>query len=266
MAEDIGTIFPTQVPSYTEAADIRKAFNLYHYGSQDVPTDISQVPANSIAGHLNYITGRISGLEAGAAEIIQLQTNQSLNNITTSGIYHSVETPTLPFNYPTTVSGLLSVYRHEIALSIFIYQTYQTSGITNNYFWRVGNLSGATPSWSLWSQASKDGHTHLNYVESDTFNNTINSKITTVLTSSRAAIVDSTGKLTSSSNITELELSRLDGILTNITIQDQLNDKASLSHSHDDLYHAKTGAGRQPKIFVQSDTPSGAQIGDLWFF
>jgi hypothetical protein len=73
MAEEIGSIFPTQVPEYTEAADIRKAFNLYHYGSQDAPSNNAQIVRNSIAGELYYLNGRITTLERSEEHTSELQ-------------------------------------------------------------------------------------------------------------------------------------------------------------------------------------------------
>jgi hypothetical protein len=259
MSEEIGSIFPTQVPEYTEAADIRKAFNLYHYGSQDAPTQSSQIIRNSIAGEFNYINNRLTTLESSGSEISQLLVSQSLNDIVQTGTYHSVESPTALLNYPTTTSGILFVYRHTVGINTFVYQNYQTNHTTTNFYWRAGYLSGTSYVWASWSLASKDGHTHNEYVSTTTLNNRVSSS----LTPSRAAIVDSTGKVSSSSSISELELNQLDGISTSMTIQAQLSDKAPLVHNHDDLYHK---IGVQPKIFVTSQEPSGASVGDLWIY
>jgi hypothetical protein len=259
MAEEIGSIFPTQVPEYTEAADIRKAFNLYHYGSQDAPSNNAQIIRNSIAGELYSLNGRITTLESSGSEIIQLLSTQNINTISQAGTYHSIELPTVALNYPATVPGLLFVYSHQVGINTFAYQTYQTINTTNNLYWRSGYLSGTDYVWSSWAVASKDGHTHSEYVTTTT----LNSKVATSLTSSRAAVVDSTGKLASSSTITETELSQLDGISTSATIQDQLDDKAPLVHNHDDSYHK---IGVQPTIYVTSEEPEDAVPGDLWIY
>jgi hypothetical protein len=259
MPEPIGPIFPTQVPSYSEAADIRKAFNLYHYGTETVPTLETQVLRNSVAGEMRYINQRLAEIEAGASEIIQLTQDQSLNDITVSGIYHSPESVPSDKNYPVATAGILITYRHVVGLNTFVYQSYQTSGVSNNLYWRVGNLAGATPTWQDWALASKNGHTHPENVTNTTFN----SRIASSFTSSRAAIIDSSGRIASSPNITDQELNQLDGISTANTIQTQLDDKAALNHLHDDRYHRLSV---QPRVFVQSSTPTGANVGDLWFW
>lgn len=259
MPEPIGPIFPTQVPSYTEAADIRKAFNLYHYGTETVPTTENQVLRDSVAGEMRFINQRLAEIEAGAAEIVQLTQIQSLNDITASGLYHSPEAPSSDKNYPVSVAGILIVYRHLVGLNTFVYQSYQTSGLSNNLYWRVGNLAGSTATWQDWALASKNGHTHPENVTNSVFN----ARVAPSFTSSRAAVIDSNGRIASSPNITEQELNQLDGISTANTIQTQLNDKAALSHLHDERYHR---IGIQPRVYVQSTAPVGASIGDLWFF
>lgn len=259
MSEEIGSIFPTQVPEYTEAADIRKAFNLYHYGSQDAPTQSSQIIRNSIAGEFNNINNRIATLESAGSEISQLLITQNLDDVVQTGTYHSVESPTIALKYPTTTSGILFVYKHTLGINTFVYQNYQTNHTTTNLYWRAGYLSGTSYVWSSWSLASKDGHGHSEYVTATTLNN----RVSQSLTASRAAVVDSTGKLASSSSITELELNQLDGISTSVTIQAQLNDKAALVHNHDGTYHK---IGEQPKIYVTSQEPTGASVGDLWIY
>jgi hypothetical protein len=65
----IGNILPTQIPDYTEAADIQAALKLYHYGSTTVPT-VDQIGgnggivANSVAGHLKALDVRLDTAEA----------------------------------------------------------------------------------------------------------------------------------------------------------------------------------------------------------
>lgn len=69
MSSSIGNILPTQIPDYTEAADIQAALRLYHYGSNTVPT-VDQIGgnggivANSVAGHLKALDIRLDTAEA----------------------------------------------------------------------------------------------------------------------------------------------------------------------------------------------------------
>jgi hypothetical protein len=68
-SESIGSIYPTQIPGYDDAADIQAALKLYHYGSVTVPTvdeigtDPGEIVANSIAGHLKVLDTRIDSVE-----------------------------------------------------------------------------------------------------------------------------------------------------------------------------------------------------------
>lgn len=57
-------VYNTKVPGYEEAADIQAALRLYHYGSDTVPSTLSAVQSNSIAGYLKSIESDIDNLEA----------------------------------------------------------------------------------------------------------------------------------------------------------------------------------------------------------
>lgn len=68
MSSSIGNILPTQIPDYTEAADIQAALKLYHYGSTTVPTvdaigGNGGIIANSVAGHLKALSNRLTAEE-----------------------------------------------------------------------------------------------------------------------------------------------------------------------------------------------------------
>lgn len=66
-SENIGSLYPTKMPGYDDAADIQAALRLYHYGSESYDpsnTNPSNIQPNSIAGHLKAIEGDIAALEA----------------------------------------------------------------------------------------------------------------------------------------------------------------------------------------------------------
>jgi len=65
MAEDIGALIPTSIPSLTENADIQAALRLYHYGTAYDPTntDVGEINAESIAGYINDLDGRVTSVE-----------------------------------------------------------------------------------------------------------------------------------------------------------------------------------------------------------
>jgi hypothetical protein len=63
-SESIGSVYPTQIPGYDDAADIKAALKLYHYGSVDAPANESQLEPNSVAGHLKALDERVDSVEA----------------------------------------------------------------------------------------------------------------------------------------------------------------------------------------------------------
>jgi hypothetical protein len=65
MAEDIGALIPTSIPSLTENADIQAALRLYHYGTLYDPdnTDVAEINAESIAGYISDLDGRVTSVE-----------------------------------------------------------------------------------------------------------------------------------------------------------------------------------------------------------
>lgn len=71
MAENIGSLFPTKIPTYEESADIKEAIRLYHYGAPSGtgsgeynPNNqtLSNVVRNSIAGQFKFIDEEIADI------------------------------------------------------------------------------------------------------------------------------------------------------------------------------------------------------------
>lgn len=65
-SENIGSLYPTKMPGYDDAADIQAALRLYHYGSESYDptnTNESQIPPSSIAGHLKALDTRVDTIE-----------------------------------------------------------------------------------------------------------------------------------------------------------------------------------------------------------
>lgn len=252
MPEQIGNLYPTQVPAYSESADIRQAFNLYHYGTTTVPTNENDILPESMAGYIRDTLAALENVEAGVSAITNLGLTTNLNDIVDTGVYNSTGSPSVDLNYPSTQNGILVVYN----ASDTTYQTYHTAGATNNIYYRSTQFG--TTTWSSWALASKDGHTHdTRYYTKDQ----IDSRVNTSVTNSTAAIINADGKISSSPLISQAELEFLEGVTQNV--QTQLDDRALASHDHNDLYYTKS---EQPKIYVQSNQPSGASAGDLWFY
>lgn len=248
--------FEVNLPEYADTADIRKTMSLYHYGTESVPNPDDPLQENSVAYFLDNVLTTLEQAQNRLSVVPKLESSDDLNQIFNNGLFLSVDTPQLDRNYPVAARGILSVISVENNLATF--QTYQTVNNPNNFYWRSSTVAGGQRTWSSWKEASSVGHTHPEYLTGALFNSKVDSNIS----ASRAAITDSSGRLTASP-VTSSELAQLDGVSLGQTVQDQLNDKAPLSHNHDTLYYRKT---EQPRIFVQSTTPSGASVGDLWFW
>jgi hypothetical protein len=265
----IGNLYTTQIPEYTEAADIVKAFNLYHYGTETVPTQDSQIsitPPASIAGWIKKLSLDITNLQAGLSNVTTLTTNQNLNDIQSTAIYISNSNPTIALNYPTEAVGHLNV----VNKSNQTFQTYQTTGTLNNFYVRAGTTAAGVTTWAPWVLLSKDGHTHDSRYYTQ---NQIDLKISnTALAGSRVPVTNSSGVIVSS-DITTTELNALNNIAPGFTIEERLSDKSDDTHLHDERYYLRSdvtdpqpGSQRVPRIFVQATQPSGAQANDLWFW
>jgi len=110
MPENIGSTYPTQIPSIADNADIQTAFRLYHYGSNTGTP--SSIPEESIAGYL-------SDLENTKISIIPdtISTTADLNTITDTGFYTQTSTPT-GSNYPSNFPGMLTVVNTGILKTV----------------------------------------------------------------------------------------------------------------------------------------------------
>lgn len=65
-SESIGSIYPTSIPGYDDAADIQAALRLYHYGSSSYDisnANTANLVANSVAYHLHNLANTISVLD-----------------------------------------------------------------------------------------------------------------------------------------------------------------------------------------------------------
>ena len=63
-SENIGSVYPTKIPGYEDAADIQAALKLYHYGTLTEVANESQIIPNSVVGHIKALDTRIDNIEA----------------------------------------------------------------------------------------------------------------------------------------------------------------------------------------------------------
>jgi hypothetical protein len=133
-----------------------------------------------------------------------------------------------------------------------VFQTYQTiiGGTSNNN--RI-YLRSRTTVWGPWETFAAADHLHDNvyYQKNEIDNKVDTANVTNV---NRAAIINGSGKVSYSQNITTTELDYLNNLTSNI--QDQLNDRYRKSET--------------ARIFVfnpANGSPSSSpQINDLWFW
>lgn len=254
MPEQIGPFYPTKVPSYSEAADIRQAFNLYHYGTTEVPATEAGILPESMAGYIRDTLNAIDNIQEGIATISILGETINLNDTVITGLYQSTTTPTTILNYPTNIAGLLNVSTS----GNYTYQTYLSLAAGNTpseLYFRTGTKVQATIVWDTWFAVSKVGHTHSEfYTKSE-----INAKLVASPSLNTVAIFDASGRL-SSSAISSTELGYVSGTTSNI--QSQLDNRSLVGHTHP-TYWLKTETA---KVTVSQSAPLNPSIGDLWFW
>lgn len=242
MAEIGVNPFKTSIPDLDDAADIQTAFRLYHYGIPAEPTPGNPVASNSIQAHLERIQ---SSIDAGTT-ISTIDSTTDLNNVLVSGLYHQPSTPIADRNYPALQPGLLSVF---VISSNTVFQTYQTvpggTSANNRFYIRSRTSSG----WGTWRGFASIDHIHDDlYYEKTVIDSRLDTANST--NTNRAAVIDSTGKVSASGNITTTELDYLNNATSNI--QDQLNNRYTKSET--------------ARVFVQQSAPSNPQVNDIWLW
>ena len=273
---EIDPLYPVDLPEYTDAADIKKAFYRYHYGTDDAITDENEILPNSMAGYIKSTLEALAVAQNRLSEIPVLSSVTNLNTVTQNAIYLSTSNPSSANNYPTTSVGILSVVTDEDAT--YSFQIYQS--ITNQYFWRSGvkNFVTNTFTWGSWLQASDTTHTHSQYVQNDTLNNKVDSAIGASSVALRALATDASGKIITVAGTSSTDVARISGLTDNIMTL--LGGKSDTSHTHPNTYYAQqsfantAGVKHTARVFVQSDQPSAGNAdpekrpaaGDLWFW
>jgi hypothetical protein len=274
MAQSIGGPFSgPQIPEGSDPADIIRALRLYHYGSEGIPSTADDI-TGGIASHLKAVQDAVASANIGETVVNALQTSSNLNftDDAKSGFYYRsfnlTESDSTDRNYPINSNGLLT---HTKASGEY-FQTYISTSDAG-YWWRVGTKPEVSIVWGLWQKAASSAHTHDDRYFTET---EISTKVNmTNMASSRAAIVSSSGQLTSSSLVTQTQLETLRDISTESTLKQQLDLKAPSLHYHDDRYYLRSdvtdgrpGNKKTVRVFVQSTTPSSseAQVGDIWLW
>lgn len=62
MAEEIGGVYNTKIPEYSDNADIQEAFKLFLYGSTTIPSLPANIASPSLARHLKDLQDSIDDI------------------------------------------------------------------------------------------------------------------------------------------------------------------------------------------------------------
>ncbi len=152
-----------QIPTLDEAADIRAALRIYHYGSETAdPNVLSPEFLGSVAGELLALDNakRNIGVEPVA-------TSTNLDNMLTSGVFYApLASATSGTNYPlisgNARAGFLLVETYGgVTLQKYI-TTDANSSLNAVVFTRTKILSPSGSVWSpaVWSRLSDSTHNH----------------------------------------------------------------------------------------------------------
>jgi len=142
-----GAPYNTQIPNYTENADIQTALRLYHYGEDtDIPDPLIQ---NSVAGHLK-------NLEETKVDIVPLTIGASadINSYTTTGYYVQPDKANAESgsNYPVEDSEFFPGLLKVVNSGSLVFQEYHILGESGNIINRVYRRVYFN-SWSTWEKS-----------------------------------------------------------------------------------------------------------------
>lgn len=132
MAENIGSLFPTKIPTYEESADIKEAIRLYHYGAPSGTGSGEYNPNNAVLGNVvrESIAGQFKFINEEIADI-RLEGHAST---------YDDAAPTVMPNGDALVNGFVWMNSASTASTlngaIAVYQnTAPVSGIANGTLW-----------------------------------------------------------------------------------------------------------------------------------
>jgi hypothetical protein len=133
MAEEIGGVYNTKIPEYSDNADIQEAFKLFLYGSTTIPENAVDVVTPSIAGHLNDLQDsidEISGVGIGSSYAASEPTEVTDGYIWVDAdavIQSSILVPTALYQDAeptgTIAEGTLWVDKNSSPLTMYVYDS-----------------------------------------------------------------------------------------------------------------------------------------------
>ena len=130
-SEQIGSVYPTQIPGLDDPADIQVALKLYHYGAATAPANEGALLPNSVAGHLKALDTRLDSVEAAGIGSSYVSTEPSsppngfiwVDADAALGTDYSLPSVIYQNAQPTTglTSGMLWVDKDSDPLTMYVY-------------------------------------------------------------------------------------------------------------------------------------------------
>lgn len=156
---DPGAPYPdVQIPTLDEAADIRAALRIYHYGSETADPDTNSTEfLGSIAGQLDSI--KDSKRDIGVVALGSV----NLDSIVSPGVYYaSSSSATGGSNYPLISGTARSGFLFVEASGTVIVQRYVTVDANSalNAIMFIRTKVGSTWQPAVWSRLSDSSHNH----------------------------------------------------------------------------------------------------------
>lgn len=139
--------YNTQIPSYTENADIQTALRLYHYGEDT--TNPETLIADSIAGHLNNLENTKLDLTPAI-----IGDSANINNYVSTGYFvqPSKESAQTGQNYPAENNNFYPGLLKVVNSGAIVFQEYHMLGESLNLINRVYRRV-YFGSWSTWEKS-----------------------------------------------------------------------------------------------------------------
>jgi hypothetical protein len=132
-SESIGSVYPTQIPGYDDAADIQAALRLYHYGSTTAPANEGALIANSVAGHIKALDTRLDSVESAGvgSDYVATEPVSPANGFiwvdadATLGTDYTIPSAIYQNSQPTTglSEGMLWVDKDSSPLKMYVYDS-----------------------------------------------------------------------------------------------------------------------------------------------
>lgn len=288
MAEAVGALFPTQIPSLSEAADIQEAFRLYHYGrpagtgtGEYDPTNTDPSALNptgttpSIAFYLSDLQGQITSISGTLG--VQATTWSAKGALVTATAASTVSALTVGTNgqvltaNSATATGL-QWSSPQVTLSNAATLTNKNISLgTNSITGTLAQFNTALTDADFISDSSTTTLTNKTVdLASNTLTGTL-SQFNTALSDGTFVTTDATQTLTNKTIGGSQISGDISGNAANVTgtvaIANGGTGATTATTAKSNLQIFNNGSSSYGgTIFVQETEPSSASAGDIWMY